>query len=186
MSNSSLGLGAVGNTIKWSPDGTRIAYLASLEPFDKDAKIRVVDRLMFKAFYGYSDMRRRHIFTIPVTGNQPPTQHTYGDYDEHSIKWTPENKIIYVSNRTGDDDLNMKLDIFQLDPDTSESTQLTDTPGAIYHPTPSPDSSKIAFLATTRANTSNESTPEDKHLWIMNKDGSNSKDFTASLIQCCF
>ena len=63
VSNASLGFGVVGNTIKWSPDGSKIAYLGTLEPYDKDSKIRVVDRLMFKSFYGYSDMRRRHIFT---------------------------------------------------------------------------------------------------------------------------
>jgi len=185
VSNASLGINTVGNTIKWSPDGSTIAYLATLEPYDKESKIRVIDRLMYKSFYNYSDMRRRHIFTIPVTGNQPPTQHTYGDYDEHSIEYTPDNKIIFISNRTGEDDHNMKLDLYQLDPETKEITQLTDTPGATYHPKPSPDGSKIAFLATTRPNTSNESTPEDTHLYTMNRDGSDIRDISKSLDRHC-
>jgi dipeptidyl aminopeptidase/acylaminoacyl peptidase len=185
VSNASLGIGVVGNTIKWSPDGSKLAYLATLEPYDKESKIRVIDRLMYKAFYNYSDMRRRHIFTIPTTGNQPPTQHTFGDYDEHSIEWTPDGKIIFISNRTGEDDLNMKLDIYQIDPETKEITQLTDTVGAIYYPKPSPDGEKIAFLSTTRANTSNESTPEDTHLWVMNRDGSNQRDISITLDRHC-
>ena len=185
VSNASLGFGVVGNTIKWSPDGSRIAYLATLEPHDKDSKIRVVDRLMFKSFYGYSDMRRRHVFTVPVTGNESPTQLTFGDTDEHSIQWTPDGKIIFVSNRSGEEDLNMKLDIFELDPETKEIKQLTDTVGAIYHPKPSPDGKKIAFLATTRANNSNESTPEDTHLWVMNRDGSDMRDISTSLDRHC-
>ncbi len=184
-SNHSLGFGTVGAAIKWSPDGSRIAYLATLDPYDKDAKIRVIDRVMYKAFYGYSDLRRRHIFTIPVTGNQPPTQLTFGDYDEHSIEWTPDGKIIFVSNRTGEDDLNMKLDLYEVDPNTKEIKQLTDTVGAIYHPKPSPDGTSIAYLATTRPDTSNESTPEEKHIWLMNRDGTNQRDITSSLDRLC-
>lgn len=184
-SNASLGFGTVGETIKWSADGLKIAYLATLEPYDKDAKIRVVDRLMYKAFYGYSDMRRRHIFNIPVTGNQQPTQLTFGDYDEHSIEWTPDGKIIFVSNRTGEEDLNMKLDIFEVDPDTKEIKQLTDTVGSIYHPKPSPDGKHIAYISTTRSNTSNESTPEDKHLWVMKRDGTDPRDISYKLDRNC-
>ncbi len=185
VSNASLGFGPVGNTLKWSPDSSMIAYLGTLEPYDKDSKIRVVDRLMFKSFYGYSDMRRRHVFTVPVIGTEPPTQLTFGDTDEHSIQWTPDGKIIFVSNRSGEEDLNMKLDIYELDPETKEFTQLTDTDGVIYHPKPSPDGQKIAFLATTRANTSNESTPEDTHLWVMDCDGSNSRDLVTSFDRHC-
>lgn len=181
VSNASLGIGVVGNIIKWSPDGTRIAYLGTLEPYDKDSKIRVVDRLMFKGFYEYSDMRRRHIFTVSVLGNESPEQITFGDYDEHSIDWTPDGQILFVSNRTGDDDLNMKLDIYRVNPATKEIEQLTDTVGAIFNPKSSPDGSKVAFIATTRPDTSNESTPEDSHLWVMNGDGSEMRDLTASL-----
>ena len=181
VSNASLGFGVVGNIIKWSPDGTRIAYLGTLEPYDKDSKIRVVDRLMFKGFFGYSDMRRRHIFTVSVLGSEPQEQITFGDYDEHSIDWTPEGQILFVSNRTGEDDLNMKLDIYRVDPANKEIEQLTDTVGAIFNPKSSPDGSKVAFIATTRPDTSNESTPEDSHLWVMNGDGSEMRDLTASL-----
>ena len=181
VSNASLGVGTVGDAIRWSPDGSRIAFLATLEPYDKDAKIRVIDRLMFKSFYGPSDMRRRHVFTVPVTGAEPPRQHTYGDSDEHSINWTQDGGILYVSNTSGLDDYNMKLDIHKLDPETGETVQLTDTPGATYHPTPSPEGKWIAYLATTRPDTSNESTPEDTHLWVMNSDGTGQRDLTEEL-----
>ena len=77
--------------------------------------------------------------------------------------------------------MNMKLDIYRVDPSTKEIEQLTDTVGAIYNPKSSPDGSKIAFIVTTRADTSNESTPEDSYLWVMNMDGSEMRDLSASL-----
>ena len=83
LSNASLG--PVGESLCWSPDGSMIAFLASLEPVDKEAKIKVITRLMYKAFFGYSDMRRRHIFVVSPLGHEPPRQLTFGDFDEHSI-----------------------------------------------------------------------------------------------------
>ena len=62
LSNASLG--PTGESMCWSRDGSKIAFLASLEPVEKEEKIRVVRRLMYKAFFGYSDMRRRHIFVV--------------------------------------------------------------------------------------------------------------------------
>ncbi len=168
VSNASLGVSTVGNTIEWSPDGSMIAFLATLEPYDKDAKVKVITRLQYKAFFGNSDMRRRHIFVVSPLGEERPTQLTFGDYDEHSIAWSPDGKeIAFVSNRTGKADLNMHLDIYAVDVATKEIRRITESVGAEYYPKWSPDGTKIAYTATTRGNTSNESTPEDRHIWVV-------------------
>jgi dipeptidyl aminopeptidase/acylaminoacyl peptidase len=185
-SNASLGVSTIGETIRWSPDGSKIAFLATLEPYDKEAKIRVVDRIMYKAFYGYSDMRRRHVFVVSPLGNEPPRQLTFGDYDEHSIAWSPDGReIAFVSNRTGRDDHNMHLDIYAVDVETSEIRRITESVGAEYYPTWSPDGKTIAYTATTRADTSNESTPEDRHVWVVDSDGGDARDLTFELDRTC-
>ena len=186
LSNASLGVSVVGETLKWSPDGSCIAFLASLEPVDKDVKIKVITRLMYKSFYGFSDMRRRHIFILPVLGHEPPKQLTFGDYDEHSICWSPDgSEIAFVSNRTGSDDLNMHTDIYAVNVQTNEIRRITDTVGSMHYPTYSPSGEHIAFTATTRPNTSNESTPEDRHVWVVNRDGSNPVEISKALDRPC-
>ncbi|MBM3291057.1 S9 family peptidase [Candidatus Bathyarchaeota archaeon] len=169
VSNASLGFGCVGDMVIWSPDSSKIAYLGSLEPVDKEAKIKVINRIMYRAFFGNSDMRRRHIFVVNTLGQEPPKQLTFEDFDEHSITWSPDGEeIAFVSNRTGLDDYNMHLDIYTVNVSTREIKRITNSVGAEYNPTYSPNGKMIACIATERGNTSNESTPEDHHLWVYN------------------
>ena len=186
VSNASLGVSTVGNNLLWSPDGSKLAFLATLEPYDKDAKIKVITRFQYKSFFGNSDMRRRHIFTISPLGQEQPEQITFGDYDEHSFTWSPDSKeIVYVSNRTENPDLNMHLDIYAVDITTKKTRRITESVGAEYYPTFSPCGKKIAYLATNRGNTSNESTPEDRHIWVVNSDGRNPKDLVKEFDRSC-
>ncbi len=186
VSNASLGVSTVGDVVLSSPDGSTLAFLATLEPYDKDAKIRVVDRIMYKAFYGYSDMRRRHIFVASPLGSEPPRQLTFGNYDEHSIAWSPDGReIAFISNRTGMDDHNMHLDVYAVNVGDGEIRSITESVGAEYYPTWSPDGSMIAYTSTTRADTSNESTPEDRHIWVVDSDGSDARDITTELDRAC-
>jgi dipeptidyl aminopeptidase/acylaminoacyl peptidase len=177
----------VGELIRWSPDGSMMAFLASVGPVEKEAKIKVITRLMYKSFYGYSDMRRRHIFVVSPLGQEPPRQLTFGDFDEYSICWSPDSReIAFVSNRTGFDDFNMHTDIWAVNVGSGEIRRITDTKGAEYNPKWSPDGKMIAYAARTRANTSNESTPEDTHVWVVNSDGSQARDLTSGLDRPCY
>ncbi len=186
VSNASLGVSTVGETLRWSPDGSSLAFLATLEPYDKDAKIKVITRAQYKAFYGNSDMRRRHIFVVSPLGVEPPRQLTFGDYDEHSIAWSLDSReIAFVSNRTGDADLNMHLDIYTVDVTSGETRRITESVGAEYYPTWSPDGKTIAYTATTRGNTSNESTPEERHVWVVGADGDDPTDLTSEFDRAC-
>jgi len=184
VSNASLG--PTGESLCWSPDGSMIAFLASLEPVDRERKIKVIDRIMYKAFYGYSDMRRRHIFVVSTLGYESPRQLTFGDYDEHSLCWSPDGReIAFISNRTGMDDFNMHTDLWVASVETGEIRRITSTKGAEYNPTWSPKGDKIAYTARTRANTSNESTPEDAHVWVVNADGTEPTDLIPKLDRTC-
>jgi dipeptidyl aminopeptidase/acylaminoacyl peptidase len=179
-------LGSTGESICWSPDGAMIAFIASLEPVDRERKIKVISRVMYKSTFGYSDMRRRHIFVVSTLGYESPRQLTFGDYDEHSICWSPDSgEIAFVSNRTGMDDFNMHTDIWTVSVKTGEIRRITATKGAEYNPVWSPKGAMITYTARTRPNTSNESTPEDAHVWVINADGTGAKDLTREFDRAC-
>ena len=91
-------------------------------------------RLLFKTFYYYSDLRRTYVWLISAEGGKP-RQIASGDYDYHSISYSPDGKwIASVSNRTGKDDYNSNNDICLLSTEGKEMVQLTDTIGPEYWP----------------------------------------------------
>jgi TolB protein len=75
---------------------------------------------------------------------------------EYSIK-----KIVFVSNKSGNED------IWSMNLDGSELTQLTNDPGIDQYPAVSPDGKKIAYSAGSVW-----------QIWVMNWDGSDKKQIT--------
>lgn len=106
LEKSNAYLGKRGNELCWSPDGKKLAYnSAGLRhytniPSPQDPpnrnEVMVVDRLLYKAFYYYSDLRRTYVWVISAEGGKPE-QLSFGDYDYHSISWSPDgSKIAYL------------------------------------------------------------------------------------------
>ena len=191
-SNAYLGWGDnVGNPLSWSPDGKTLAFTAAGPGYYRDPiappalpnenEPMVVERALFKATYYFSDLRRTHIWTIPVGGGEAK-QISSGDYDYHSISWSPDGKsIACISNRTGRDDFDSNTDICLLSPEGGPVRQLTNTPGPEYQPFWSPDGERIAFLGRERPGRSREADPELKKVYVINPDGSERVNLTAPL-----
>jgi len=183
-SNSYLHI--TGESVAWAPDGSAIAFLAVDGPKPDYSEIIEMDRLIMKGLTEFMDFRRTHIFYISPKGGKPK-QLTSGDFDEHSICWTPDsNEIVFVSDKSGQGDLFVRNDLWAISKDTNIIRQITSTHGSSYHPVCSPDGSKIAFLSTIRADTSNDSVSEDNHLWVVSIDGKDARDVVERLDKPCF
>jgi Tol biopolymer transport system component len=97
-----------------------------------------------------------------------------------SPSWHPEeNKIVYIKNEK--DPFNYGGDIYELDPQTGQFSQIYSDPKYYcYEPSYSPDGKKILFAKGTavRATGTNSKTTVSyeitkRHIFIMNADGTN-------------
>jgi len=181
------------NELCWLPDGTALVYNAAgprhydhdFSPLDPPTRndVMVIDRLLYKAFYYYSDLRRTHVFRVPAAGGTP-TALSSGDFDYHSISVSPDGKrVACISNRTGRDDENSNNDICILSAEGGNLVQLTRTAGPEYAPFWSPDGSKIAYLGRERDHRSKESDAENYKVCVIPASGGEPVNLTAPLDQ---
>jgi dipeptidyl aminopeptidase/acylaminoacyl peptidase len=188
FSAGNISLGVVGETLAWSPDGSNIAYVASSEPAPAGTSITVISKMNYRAYTGYADMRRRHIFLVSPLGHQPPDQITFGDYDEHSICWSPDSReICFVSNRTveGIEGYNYRTELWAIDIYTRNMRKITTDIGAAYQSDWSPDGKRIAFAAMKGEDTNNNGNSEDQHVWVVDSEGGEGVDLAAGLDRRC-
>ena len=174
-------LSKAGESLSWSPDSKQIAFVAAERPKEAPSTDpRVISRIQYKSRTGFSDNLRSHIFIASI---DPASvrQLTRGDYDEHSISWSPEgNEIAFLSNRERDPDANFNYDIFTVDVASGREHRLTSTPGVEFSPVWTPDGKQIAYTATKRAMTTIDSIAEDTHVWIISRAGGAGRELTAS------
>ena len=174
----------------WSPDGKYIAYL-STHPYspgedDEEKNIKVINRLLYKSKGGagrpfFADDRLTHIWLIPAAGGHPQVI-TPGDYNEHSISWSPDStSIAFISNHSDDPDNNQKWDLWTVNIRTKKLTRLTEGPGTAFLPQWSPSGKHIAYLAITGAISTNDSQSDDMHLYVKGVDGGSPQCLTACL-----
>src|SRR5262249_17618877 len=107
MSGTNSPLPTTGQTITWSPDGKRIAFVSSVpgpEAADASGDPMVITRYLYKpdaaeGLTRFNDNRRLHIFAVDVASGRVQ-QLTTGTHYEHSIDWSPNGQeIAFVSNR---------------------------------------------------------------------------------------
>ena len=182
------------SNIVWSPDGKWIGYEARVpgKP-DWNPKMPekppgakwadppiVVTKLRWRENgSGLVQPGFNQIFAIPSTGGTPK-QVTSGDYNHSTaFAWSADGKWIYTStNRIPDAEYSLEGgDIYAYSVDDGTVKQLTTRKGPDLDPVPSPGGKKIAYLGHDwkfQSYTVN-------HLYLMDADGKNSKNLTASL-----
>jgi len=178
-----------GKRLVWSPDSRRIAFLAATigpETEDANGDPMVIARYLYKptASEGqtrFNDNRRLHVFVADVASRQV-RQLTSGNFYEHSIDWSPAgDELAFISNRESDPDRFFNSDIFTVNVSDGTTRRLTETKNAEYMPAWSPDGRMIAYLGTKRPLTSSETTMEDTHVWLMDRDGGNRRELGAMI-----
>jgi len=178
-----------GNEVTWSPDSKQLAFISST-PGEMSAEVSgdpmVITRYLYKPDAGegmtrFNDNLRLHIFSVDVATKQI-RQLTQGNFDEHSVDWSPDGKeILFASNREPNQDEFFNYDIFALKVTDNSIRRITATEYNEYEPLWSPDGKKIAYRGTRRGLTDRETTMEDTHVWVMNADGSDRREIGAVL-----
>lgn len=181
------------SNIEWSPDGKWIAYSARV-PSKADFSIRlpekpngakwqdppiVITQLRWTADgTGILQPGYTHIFALPATGGAPK-QISNGNYNHAGAAWSADGKWIYTAtNRIPDAEYSLEGgDIYAYSVDDGSVKQLTHRKGPDTDPVPGPGGKKIAYIGHDwkfQSYTVN-------HLYLMDPDGSNPKNITASL-----
>jgi len=186
-SGSNSPLPGQGESVAWSPDSKRLAFVSSTpgpETADASGDPMVITRYLYKPTAGegmthFNDNRRLHLFVVDLA-SRLVRQLTQGNNDEHSIDWSPDGaELLFVSNREPNSDEFFNYDVFALNVSSGAIRRLTATESCEYAPRWSPDGKQIVYSATRRGLTDRETTMEDTHVWLMNADGSNRREIAA-------
>src|SRR5207245_11678346 len=180
-------LPGAGKDFAWSPDGKQLAFISSTpgaEAAEASGDPMVITRYLYKPDAGegmtrFNDNQRLHIFVVDAATKQL-RQLTQGDFDEHSVDWSPDGKkILFGSNREPNQDEFFNYDLFTLNVADGTIQRLTATEYNEYDAIWSPDGKWIAYRGTRRGITDRETTMEDTDVWVMNADGSSRREIGA-------
>src|SRR5690349_13886323 len=166
-----------GESLSWSPDSRRIAYISAKAEAPSTDDPRVIDRIQYKSRTSFSDNRRTHVWLVDVERPNPsPQQLTSGLFYDHAVSFSPRgDEIMFLSNHEPDPDADNNSDIFAVDLG-GQTRQLTQSRGCEYDPVWSPDGKSIAYVATTRETTTIDSIAEDAHLFVIPAAGGGGKE----------
>lgn len=174
----------------WSPDGRWIAFTSRVDEGADFAGVDLPDRpdgaqwtpgpkIVERAGYkrdraGYIDTGWTHVFVVPAEGGTA-RQLTHGSWNHGGIAWSPDGQEIYFSSYRDDawdrPENWQESEIYSVDVSTGTIARLTDRRGSDAQPVPSPDGSRIAYIAGDE----HHDTYRNGKIRVMNRDGSGSR-----------
>jgi dipeptidyl aminopeptidase/acylaminoacyl peptidase len=170
---ASPGFGSV-DELAWSPDGSRIAFVAAVDPprfvvgarpaigtkAARSSKLRTpTARRISRADWRWDEVGHRdhwsHLFVVPTDGSGPPRQVTDGDWAVSSIAWHPDGRTVAFEADLGDDpDLCPCSSIWAIDVDAGPRSKrsrpwpILGTGAPITKPAFSPDGRWLAAVGS--------------------------------------
>ena len=160
-----------------SPDGSRLAVTLEVFPScenvacskskldemeSRKASGKIYDKLFFRHWDTWSDGRRSHVFTMPITGGEPvdlmrgmeadcPSK-PFGGVEE--IAFTPDSKsIVFTARVAGREEAwSTNFDLYLVPVDGAAAPKLLTANNKAWDTTPafSPDGKTLAYLAMSR------------------------------------
>jgi dipeptidyl aminopeptidase/acylaminoacyl peptidase len=167
-------------SIAWSPDSTRIAYLARIPesgrygtaddvPPSKEPPRRITTLKFRLDNVGFILDRRPHVFVVDALAERPePVQLTRGDFDHGDPAWSPDGRLVaFVSARHQDRDYDELSDVFVVPAEGGDAVQVTRTTVPASRPAFSPDGRTVWFCAPAT-----DEAARNAGLWSVPADGS--------------
>jgi dipeptidyl aminopeptidase/acylaminoacyl peptidase len=144
----------------WSPDSTRIAYVARVPEegrysTDKDVTAEKEPPRLITTFHyrldnvGFTFDRRPQVFVVDALADgAEPVQLTRGDYDHGEPAWSPDGaSVAFVSARHETRDEDAVSDVFVAPAAGGDAVRVTATDLVVARPAFSPDGATIWFVA---------------------------------------
>lgn len=173
--------------IRWSPDGEHLSFTMNVDaepafmvnPPGRPAGATWVEapRVVTRADYrqdrqGFVDGAWRHIFVVPAEGGTA-RQLTDGDWNHSTGEWTSDGEeLLFSSLRTADAELSWReSEVYAVDVASGGIRQLTTRRGQDSSPLPAPVGDLIAYRGTDF----HTDTYRNSGVYVMNRDGSNSR-----------
>lgn len=173
----------------WSPDATRLAYLARVPepgrygtddqvPPEAEPPRRITSFRYRLDDLGFLIDRRSHVWTVDITGGEP-VRVTDGDADHTGVDWSPDGELLtFAAARhpgAGDD---LRCDIWVCHPDGSGLRALTAGGLAAAQPRFAPDGRRVYFVSPQLAEADRASTCRNVGLWAVSVAGSEATRLT--------